>query len=103
MIAESGAVIRLPGAGPAALGYGPWVEEVWANYLGNAIKYGRISPAELHIELGFDELPHRFIRFWARDWGPACRKKNRPTSSRPSASTPKSGPLVMAWDCPSCA
>jgi PAS domain S-box-containing protein len=69
MIAESGVVIRVPGAWPAALGYGPWVEEVWVNYLSNAIKYGRTAAATLHIELGFDEQPDRFIRFWVRDWG----------------------------------
>jgi len=77
MIAESGAVIRVPGAWPAALGYGPWVEEVWANYLSNAIKYGRISPAELRIELGFDEQPDRFIRFWVRDWGPGVPEEEQ--------------------------
>ncbi len=27
-------------AWPTALGYGPWVEEVWVNYLSNALKYG---------------------------------------------------------------
>jgi PAS domain S-box-containing protein len=77
MIAESGAVIRVPGAWPAALGYGPWVEEVWANYLSNAIKYGRIPPAALRIELGFDEQPDRFIRFWVRDWGPGVPEEEQ--------------------------
>jgi len=67
----------VPGAWPAALGYGPWVEEVWANYLSNAIKYGRISPVELRIELGFDEQPDRFIRFWVRDWGPGIPEEEQ--------------------------
>ena len=71
MIAESGVVIRVPGVWPTALGYGPWVEEVWVNYLSNAIKYGRIPPAAARIELGFDEQSDdRFIRFWVRDRGP---------------------------------
>jgi PAS domain S-box-containing protein len=69
MIAESGVVIRVPGAWPAALGYGLWVEEVWVNYLSNAIKYGHTPATAHHIELGFDEQPDRFIRFWVRDWG----------------------------------
>jgi PAS domain S-box-containing protein len=77
MIAESGAIIRVPGAWPAALGYGPWVEEVWANYLSNAIKYGRISPAELRIELGFDVQPDRCIRCWVRDWGPGIPEEEQ--------------------------
>jgi two-component system sensor histidine kinase/response regulator len=63
-------VMRVPGAWPTTLGYGPWVEEVWVNYLSNAIKYGRIPPAAPRIELGFDDLSDRFIRFWVRDFGP---------------------------------
>jgi signal transduction histidine kinase len=70
MIAGSGVVIRVPGAWPTALGYRQWVEEVWVNYLSNAIKYGRIPPATPRIELGFDESSDRFIRFWVRDSGP---------------------------------
>ena len=69
MIAESGVVIRVPGEWPSALGHSPWVEEVWVNYISNAIKYGHIPPAAPRIEMGFDELPDRFIRFWVRDWG----------------------------------
>ncbi|NTU65626.1 MAG: PAS domain S-box protein [Chloroflexi bacterium] len=70
MIAESGVVMRVPGVWPTALGYGQWVEEVWVNYLSNAIKYGRIPPAAPRIELGFDEPSDHFIRFWVRDFGP---------------------------------
>jgi light-regulated signal transduction histidine kinase (bacteriophytochrome) len=33
MIHDSQAEIRLPGAWPKAEGYGPWVEEVWVNYI----------------------------------------------------------------------
>lgn len=70
LIAESGAVVRVPGTWPSALGYGPWVEEVWVNYLSNAIKYGRRPPTPLRIELGYDEQSDDFIRFWVRDFGP---------------------------------
>lgn len=77
MIAQSGVVMRVPGAWPAALGYGPWVEEVWVNYLSNAIKYGRIPPAAPRIELGFDEPSDRFIRFWVRDFGPGVPEDER--------------------------
>ena len=41
--------ISVPARWPRALGYEPWVEEVWANYLSNALKYGG-RPAR--IELG---------------------------------------------------
>jgi signal transduction histidine kinase len=63
-------------AWPVALGYGPWVEEVWANYISNACKYGGRPP---RVELGA-VLPSvtpvggegkggRHIRFWVRDNG----------------------------------
>ena len=62
---------------PEALGHGPWVEEVWVNYLSNAIKYGGRPP---RVELGATPIsfsPAReedregaYIRFWVRDNGP---------------------------------
>lgn len=78
MIAGSSVVIRVPGAWPTALGYGQWVEEVWVNYLSNAIKYGCIPPAAPRIELGFDEPTDRFIRFWVRDSGPGIPAEDQP-------------------------
>jgi light-regulated signal transduction histidine kinase (bacteriophytochrome) len=36
MIADSEADITLPQNWPVAVGYGPWVEEIWANYISNA-------------------------------------------------------------------
>jgi PAS domain S-box-containing protein len=60
-----------PSAWPAAIGYAPWVEEVWANYISNAIKYGGDPP---RIEIGWDGpaegAPIPFISFWVRDNGP---------------------------------
>jgi two-component system sensor histidine kinase/response regulator len=60
--------ITLPEAWPIAIGHGPWVEEVWVNYLSNAIRYGGHPP---HIELGatLPEKPVQQIRFWVRDNG----------------------------------
>lgn len=66
MIAEQQAVIQVPDDWPLALGYGPWVEEVWVNYLSNAIKYGGRPP---RVELGSDEQPDHTPRFWVRDNG----------------------------------
>lgn len=52
---------------PLAVGYGPWIEEVWANYISNAIKYGGTPP---RIELGGDTLTTAgMARFWVRDNG----------------------------------
>lgn len=62
------AEITLPAsAWPVTLGYGPWIEEVWVNYLSNAIKYGGKPP---RIELGVETLPDGIVRFWIRDSGP---------------------------------
>ena len=55
---------------PAALGYGPWVEEVWVNYLSNALKYGGTPLAVPCIELGAAPQPDGMARYWVRDHGP---------------------------------
>jgi signal transduction histidine kinase len=67
LIQEHQAEIVVADTWPAASGYGPWIEEVWANYLSNAIKYGGSPP---RIELGADIQPDRMVRFWVRDHGP---------------------------------
>jgi len=66
MVQEYGAEIVLPAAWPAAEGHGPWVEEIWVNYLGNAIKYGGRPP---RVELGAQTQPDGMARFWVRDNG----------------------------------
>ncbi len=38
------AEIILPDSFPIAKSYAPWVEEIWANYISNAIKYGGYPP-----------------------------------------------------------
>jgi PAS domain S-box-containing protein len=53
-------------AWPAALGYAPWAEEVWVNYLNNAIKYGGRPP---RVEVGATRQPDGKVRFWVRDNG----------------------------------
>ncbi len=60
------AEIILPPSWPIALGYGPWIEEVWANYLSNALKYGGQPP---RIELGAERQSDGMIYFWIRDNG----------------------------------
>lgn len=66
MIEEYRAEIILPESWPVAQGYAPWVEEVWANYLSNGLKYGGRPP---HLELGASLEETRMIRFWIRDNG----------------------------------
>jgi signal transduction histidine kinase len=57
----------LPEIWPVALGYGPWVEEIWVNYISNAIKYGGQPP---RVEVGATEQEAGTVRFWVRDNGP---------------------------------
>ncbi len=70
MIWERGAQVTLPNASAwlPALGYAPWIEEVWINYLANALQYSGQSP---RIELGSEPAPggERQARFWVRDYG----------------------------------
>ncbi len=61
------AEIIVAGDWPVALGYGPWIEEVWVNYINNALKYGGRPP---RIELGADPPLQGAVRFWVRDNGP---------------------------------
>jgi PAS domain S-box-containing protein len=67
LIEKRQAQLVLPDAWPVAIGYGPWVEEVWVNYLSNAIKYGGDPP---RVELGAAVQDDGAIRFWVRDNGP---------------------------------
>ncbi|MBX0328323.1 GAF domain-containing sensor histidine kinase [Oscillochloris sp. ZM17-4] len=66
LITESQATLSGPPAWPAALGYAPWVEEVWVNYVSNALKYGGTPP---QIRIGADPPAGGFVRFWVRDNG----------------------------------
>jgi two-component system, sensor histidine kinase and response regulator len=74
MIDERQAQIELPEAWPVVFGYAPWIEEVWANYLSNAIKHGGRPP---HVELGASPQPDGMVRFWTRDNGPGLPPKVR--------------------------
>ncbi|MBI5960431.1 MAG: GAF domain-containing protein [Chloroflexi bacterium] len=80
LIDERQVQIRQPESWPAALGYGPWVEEIWANYISNGIKYGG-SPAV--VQVGADELPGGKVRFWVKDNGSGLSKEDQSRLFRP--------------------
>ncbi len=71
---EYNAEIILPESWPVAAGYGPWVQEVWYNYVCNAIKYGGEPP---RVELGADSPPGGAVRFWVRDNGAGLSPEDR--------------------------
>ena len=48
------------------MGYAPWVEEVWVNYLSNGLKYGGSPPC---LELGFTPQKDGMVQFWIKDNG----------------------------------
>lgn len=60
------AKIVKPKEWPVAMGFGPWIEEVWSNYISNGIKYGGTPPI---VELGSTRLRNGKIRFWVHDNG----------------------------------
>jgi signal transduction histidine kinase len=83
---ETQAILVKPDQWPRALGHAPWVEEVWANYISNAIYYGGNpphleiggevleTPVDLHVIEGDQEdeaivAPSVMVRFWVRDNG----------------------------------
>lgn len=66
MIEEYQPEITLPDAWPLVWGHGLWVEEVWVNYISNAIKYGGQPP---RLELGATLQSDGMVRFWVRDNG----------------------------------
>lgn len=67
MVADRRATVHLPDEWPLAMGYGPWLEEVWYNYIVNALKYGGDPPK---LTLGYDIPKAGKVRFWLSDNGP---------------------------------
>ena len=84
MLREHGAVITEPDNWPVAQGYGPWLEEVWYNYLSNGLKYGGTPP---RLELGYDLPGNDTIRFWVKDNGPGLQITDPETLFAPMQGT----------------
>ena len=58
--------IIMPTTWHPARGYAPWIEELWANYLSNGLKYGGQPP---RLELGCTAQADGMVKFWLRDNG----------------------------------
>jgi signal transduction histidine kinase/CheY-like chemotaxis protein len=78
MIVDTGATLILPKRWPATVGYAPWVEEVWVNYLSNALKYGGSPP---RIELGWEMEKVRLPQQEAKNEHPPSDLKDREDST----------------------
>lgn len=74
------AEVTLVGDWPTVLGYRPWVEEVWVNYLDNALKYGGQPP---RIEVGGAAQPDGTVRYWVRDHGDGVAPEDQPRLFHP--------------------
>ncbi len=68
------AKLIFPKSWPNVWGHPTWIEEVWENYLSNAIKYGGMP---LRIELGATRLPDGMVRFWVQDNGVGITKEDQ--------------------------
>jgi len=84
LIKEQQAQLIVPQVWPEAVGYGPWIEEVWANLLSNALKYGGPPPC---VELGASVQPDGMLRFWTRDNGPGIPPEARTRLFTPFSQT----------------
>lgn len=62
---EASVTLKHPDEFPMAMGHPVWIEEVWLNFLTNAIKYGGNPPV---ITLGADQIEGQ-IRYWVQDNG----------------------------------
>ncbi len=74
------AQVNLAEEWPQSLGYAPWVEEIWVNYLSNALKYGGSPPC---LELGAARQADGMLRFWVRDYGPGISPEDQARLFKP--------------------
>jgi two-component system sensor histidine kinase/response regulator len=66
MVDKYQAEVILPEIWPEAVGYVPWIEEVWVNYLTNGLKYGGQPP---RLQLGGYVQDDNSVRFFVKDNG----------------------------------
>jgi signal transduction histidine kinase len=71
-----GATLDLPESWPTVVGHAPWIEEMWVNYISNALKYGGSPPV---LSLGAEHQPDGAFMFWVRDNGPGIPLDEQPT------------------------
>lgn len=64
---ERGGTIWISTSLPPIKSYAPWLEEIWVNYLSNALKYGGDDPV---VEVSAHVLDNGYIRYQVRDYGP---------------------------------
>jgi len=73
-IKEYSGTIELPNSWPNIESYEPWIEEIWANYLSNGLKYGGHPP---HLKLGTTVQDDGMVCFWVDDNGHGIDSEKR--------------------------
>ncbi len=71
-IEENNAKISLPDNLPDCMGYAQWIEEVWYNLLGNAVKYGGNPP---EISISGELTDNGFVKYSITDNGEGMSKE----------------------------
>lgn len=66
--------LSLPDSWVTAVGYAPWIEEVWVNYITNGLKYGGQPPL---LELGYTNQDGGMVRYWIRDNGDGLTQEDQ--------------------------
>lgn len=63
LIKRRGVKITQPTQWPKALGYAPWVEEIWYTFISEIL---RVDASPLHIDIGASEEKGSKARFWVQ-------------------------------------
>ncbi len=79
LVSARAAEVALPAAWPVALGHPPWVEQIWTNYIGNALTHGGTRP---RLVLGATEEDGH-ARFWIQDDGEGLTPEQQATLFEP--------------------
>jgi signal transduction histidine kinase len=74
LLKNSDACLTEPEEWPQALGYAPWIEMVWTNYISNAVKYGGTPPV---IKIGSEILTNGDIMYWIQDNGKGLSRQKQ--------------------------
>jgi signal transduction histidine kinase len=74
LIDQLNAKILMGADWPKAQGHEQWIEEIWVNYLSNALKYGGTNPT---IELGAEVLDTGMVKCWVKDSGPGLNEEQQ--------------------------
>jgi signal transduction histidine kinase len=74
LVNQFDAKVVVPRAWPTALGHKAWVQEIWVNYVSNAIIHGGQPP---ELVLGAMVQQDGMARFWVQDNGPGISVEDR--------------------------